>query len=436
MADRRSGEAAGLKARRVAIDLLQQVVDRHRPLDEALAAETRLASLASRDRAFVRLLVATVLRRLIELDRTLGSLMARPLPRKAAEAQWVLRLGAAQILFLETPPHAAVGTSVTLLRGPTAGFKGLVNAVLRRLVRECHPLPEAEAARVNTPDWLWQSWCLAYGEAEALAIAAAHLYEAPLDLNAPRDRALWAERLDAEQLPLGALRLSPGAGDPQGLAGYDAGAWWVQDQAAALPVKLFGSLEGCLALDLCAAPGGKTLQLAAAGAEVTAIDRSGQRLQRVKANLERCGLTAAVVEADAALWQPSAPVDAVLLDAPCSATGTVRRHPDIARNRRPTDVADLLPLQARLIHAAWRHLRPGGTLVYAVCSLQPEEGSAQVEALLAAEAGLRRRRIEPEELGGQGQLIDAHGDLRCLPSHLADKGGMDGFYAARLERLA
>lgn len=436
MADKRAGEAAGLKARRLALDLLQQVVDRHRPLDEALASESRLDGLSGRDRGFVRLLVSTALRRLPEVDQLLAGLMGRPLPRKAEEVRWILRLGAVQILFLETPPHAAVATSVDLLRGPTSGFKGLVNAVLRRLSRECQALSVAEAARVNTPDWLWQSWVQAYGEAEALAIAAAHLREPPLDLMAPKDPAHWAERLGAEQLRSGGLRLASGAGDPQALPGYAEGAWWVQDLAASLPVTLFGPLDGRLALDLCAAPGGKSLQLAAGGARVTAIDRSGQRLDRVKANLARTGLSADPVEADAALWQAATPVDLVLLDAPCSATGTIRRHPDILRNRRPADVAALLPLQARLLRTAWQHLRPGGTLVYAVCSLQPEEGPEQVAALLASEPALRRRRIAPEELAGLEQLIDAEGDLRCLPSHLSDQGGMDGFYAARLERLA
>ncbi len=426
----------GLKARRVALSLLQAVVDRKQPLDEALAGEGRLAALSARDRAFARLLVATCLRRLPEVDRLLSGFLSRPLPRKAGEARWALRLGAVQILFLKTPPHAAVATSVALLQGPAQGFKGLVNAVLRRLSREGQPLPGVEAARVNTPDWLWESWRKAYGEGEAAAIAAAHLTEPPLDLIAARDSDLWAERLGAEQLPLGALRLPSGAGDPAEMPGYGEGAWWVQDQAAALPVALFPKLAGQRALDLCAAPGGKTLQMASAGAEVTAIDRSGERLVRLRGNLERCGLSARLVEGDAGEWRPEEPADLVLLDAPCSATGTLRRHPDIARNRSPADIATLLPLQARLLQAAWRMLRPGGILIYSVCSLQPEEGPDQIEALLSSEASLTRRAVAAEEVASLGQLIDAQGDLRCLPSHLAERGGLDGFFAARLERLA
>ncbi len=429
-------EGEGLQARRIALDLLQEVVDRRQPWDEALAAERRLGALAGRDRAFVRLLVATLLRRLAEVDLILDGLMERPLPRKAAGARWVLRLGAAQILFLKTPPHAAVGTSVALLGGKLAGFKGLANAVLRRLSRDSTPLPPAEAARINTPDWLWQSWQQAFGAAEAEAIASAHLLDPPLDLTPARDPGLWAERLGAERLTLGSLRLPPGAGDPAGLPGFGEGAWWVQDQAAALPVRLLGRLEGKQALDLCAAPGGKTLQLAAAGAAVTAVDQSAERLGRVRENLDRTGLKAELVAADARHWRPETPPDAILLDAPCSATGTLRRHPDIAHKRRPAEVGSLLPVQADLLDAAAAMLRPGGLLVYAVCSLQPEEGPGQVAALLERDPKLRRRPLSAEELAGEARLIDQHGDLRCLPSHLAEKGGMDGFYAARLERLA
>ncbi len=436
MAAKNGRPPAGLEARRIALSLLQELVDRRRGWDEAMAAEGRLAGLPARDRAFLRLLVATLLRRLEEVDRILAGLMERPLPRKAAEARWALRLGAAQILFLKTPPHAAVATSVALLGGRVAGFRGLVNAVLRRLSRESQPLPPAEAARINTPDWLWQSWAAAYGADRAEAIALAHLQDPPLDLTVARDPMLWSERLGAELLPLGSLRLPPGAGDPAGLPGYREGAWWVQDQAAALPARLFGSLVGKRVIDLCAAPGGKTLQLAAAGALVTAVDQSAERLQRVEENLARTGLAAELVAADAAAWRPAEPVDAVLLDAPCSATGTLRRHPDIARRRRPADIEALLPLQDRLLAAAVEMLKPGGLLVYAVCSLQPEEGPERVEALLAAGAGLRRRPLSAEELAGEATLIDPRGDLRSLPAHLADRGGMDGFYAARLERLA
>ncbi|GAB5467330.1 MAG: transcription antitermination factor NusB [Rhodospirillales bacterium] len=441
MTKTRTAETAGLAARRAALAVLSAVIDRRQPLDEALAQSAPLAKLSSRDRAFARLLIATLLRRLPEVDRALSGLLQRPLPAKAEQVRWVLRLGAAQLLFLETAPHAAVGTSVDLLSGKLAGFKGLANAVLRRLSREGKALPLAEAARLNTPDWLWRAWSQAYGDDQARAIAEAHLQDPPLDLTRRDPHTAWSEILNVaalggQELSLGSLRLPSGTGDPQGLAGYKAGAWWVQDQAAALPVRLFPDLQGAKAVDLCAAPGGKTLQLAAAGAQVTALDNSAPRLERMVENLQRTGLSAELVVADAATWQPTERFDAVLLDAPCSATGTLRRHPDIARIRRPADVAALLPLQARLLRAAVALLRPGGSLVYAVCSLQPEEGPVQIERLLAEGAPLRRLPIRADELDGQADLVDREGALRSLPSHLAAQGGLDGFYACRLERLA
>jgi len=424
-----------LAARRLAISVLRQVLEEHRALDEALAAHADLERLAARDRAFARLLIATSLRRLPEIDAILKGFLSWPLPAKANEARWVLRLGAVQILLLKTPAHAAVSTSLALLEGRMAGFKGLANAVLRKLGRDARPLASPDAARLNTPDWLWQSWSDAYGEATALAIAEQHLENPPLDLTVPDEPAGWADRLGGTLLPQGGLRLRS-AGDPQALAGYADGAWWVQDQAAALPVLLFPDLRGRRIADLCAAPGGKTLQLAAAGAQVTALDLSEERLARVHENLARCGLEARLQPGDACDWQPPEPLDAVLLDAPCSATGTLRRHPDIARNRRQADVESLLPLQARLLRAAVAMLRPGGVLIYTVCSLQPEEGAQQIEALLAESKAVRRLAISAEELAGHAEMIDVHGALRTLPCHLAEAGGMDGFYAARLERLA
>jgi len=412
------------------------VLERGRPLDEELRTARELTGLSTRDRGFVRVLTATLLRRLPEVDEALAALLAKPLPAKAGEVRMVLRLGAVQLLFLGTPPHAAVATSVALLGKRWAGLKGLVNAVLRRLAREGDALPPGEAARLDTPEWLWRSWSAAYGETTALAIAQSCLAEPPLDLTVRSDAEGWAGRLNATLLPLGSLRLPPGAGDPERLPGYEAGAWWVQDQAAALPARLLPDPAGRPVADLFAAPGGKTLQLAAAGAQVVAVDRSPLRLQRLRENLARCGLAAELVEADAASWQPGRRFPAVLLDAPCSATGTLRRHPDIARARQPSDLMDLLPLQARLLRAAVALLEPGGCLVYAVCSLQPEEGPAQIESLLAEGRPLRRLPVRPSELAGLAQLIDAEGALRTLPSHLAELGGLDGFYACRLERLA
>ncbi|WP_119460604.1 transcription antitermination factor NusB [Rhodospirillaceae bacterium SYSU D60014] len=427
---------AVLAPRAVALDLLQAVLRRRRPFDETLADHPELTRLAGRDRAFVRLLTATTLRRLGQIDRILGRCLERPLPRRAAAIQDLLRLGACQLLFLRTPPHAAVDSTVALAAGlgGEAGFKGLVNAVLRRLDREGEALLAAEAdLRVNTPDWLWDSWVAAYGDATAAAIAAAHLEEPPLDITVKGDPTPWAERLDAVPLPTGSLRRAT-AGPVEALPGFDAGAWWVQDAAAALPARFLGPVAGKRVIDLCAAPGGKTAQLAAAGAQVTAVDRSANRLARLTENLSRLSLAAETVTADAAGWRPETPADAVLLDAPCTATGTIRRHPDVPWLKSPQDMRKLVPLQDRLLAAAVAMTASGGTLVYCVCSLQPEEGSERIATLLASDAPVERSPIEPAEVGGLAELLTQQGELRSLPCHLADRGGLAGFYAARLRR--
>jgi 16S rRNA (cytosine967-C5)-methyltransferase len=318
-----------------------------------------------------------------------------------------------------------------------ARFKGLVNAVLRRLVRErvAASLPEDAAARLNTPDWLWDSWVAAYGAADAHAIAAQHLHEAPLDfsLRDPTTAARWAVRLEAEILPGGTLRRAAG-GRIEDLPGYAEGAWWIQDAAAALPARLLGDVAGQTVIDLCAAPGGKTLQLAAAGARVTAVDISVRRMARLADNLRRVGREAQCVTADAARWRPAAAADAVVLDAPCSATGTLRRHPDIARSKSPADLARLIEVQDRLLAAAADMIRPGGKLVYAVCSLQPQEGPARV--VDAVQRGLPWE-IDPvahHEVPGLEQAVGPDGTVRTLPSLWGTRGGMDGFYIARLRR--
>ena len=423
-----------MNARAVGLQILMSVLERRRPLDETLADHEGLAALAARDRGFARLLVATTLRRLGQIDALLALCLDRPLKAKQAEVMTLLRLGACQLLFLGTAPHAAVGTSVDLARGQhLAGYRGLVNAVLRRLSRDGAALVAAQdAARLNTPEWLWESWCAAYGAPTARRIAEAHLSEAPLDLTAPDAPEDWAERLGARLLPSGSLRLASGGGEVTRLAGFEAGTWWVQDAAAALPARLFGALAGARVIDLCAAPGGKTAQLAAAGARVTAVDVSAPRLRRLADNLQRLRLSAECVRADATEWRPSEPADAVLLDAPCSATGTLRRHPDIARLKRPAQLGVLTELQDRLLAAAVEMVRPGGLLVYTTCSLQPEEGPARIAALLASGAPFARAPLSATEIGGLEQAITAEGDLRTLPCHLAELGGLDGFYACRL----
>jgi len=419
-------------SRTIALDVLVACLDKGQPLDDALARHPGFPALDPRDRAFVRLLLATTLRRLGEIDTVLAAMIERPLEGANAVGRQILRLGAAQLLFLGTPAHAAVDTSVQLARSHLPHIKGLTNAVLRRVAREgVAMLDERDPAQLNTPAWLWKSWMAAYGEATTRAIATAHLIEAPLDLTPRSDADSWAGQLEAEKLQTGTLRRRSGGAIGE-LAGYAEGAWWVQDAAAALPARLLGDIAGKRVADLCAAPGGKTMQLCAAGAQVTAVDISARRVARLDENLARAGMTAELVTADASKWTPAEKFDAILLDAPCSGTGTLRRHPDIAWLKDEEDVSRLTLTQDRLLTHALGLLKPGGTLVYAVCSLQEEEGSARVEALLAREPRVKRVAVQPAELPGLTEAISATGDIRTLPSMWAERGGLDGFYVARL----
>jgi 16S rRNA (cytosine967-C5)-methyltransferase len=434
---KRAKAAPGVAARRLALHWLGEVLDRHKAFDEVSAHGG--GELEPRDRAFAYVLVATTLRRLGQIDAALDTCLDRPLTGPARAVRNLMRLGAAQLLFLATPAHAALDATVALAEGEGRGglrpFRALVNAVLRRLSREGADMVAAQDAEpLNTPDWLWASWAAAHGEAGARAIARAHLGEPPLDISVKGDPARWAEALEATVLPTGGLRRI-GHGRIEDLPGFAEGAWWVQDAAASLPVALLGDVAGAHVLDLCAAPGGKTALLAAKGARVTALDRSAPRLERLRANLARLRLEAETIVADAAAWRPDAPAPFVLLDAPCSATGTIRRHPDVARAKGPEDVAKLAATQARLLVAALEMTAPGGTLVYATCSLEPEEGEAQIARLIADGAPVARRPIACDELPGLSEAVTADGDLRTLPSMWPERGGLDGFYAARLTRL-
>ena len=426
---------ASLAARAVALDLVREVLRKSVPLDDAFDAHPDLGALEPRDRGFVRLLVSTVLRRLGQIDALIEGSLAKPgLPK--AVVHDVLRLGTAQLVFLGTPAHAAVDTSVELAaaRG-AAPYKGLINAVLRRLSREGAELAKAQdAGRLNAPDWLWLAWRQAYGTARARGIVEAHLTEAPLDVTVKENPAAWAAALEAAILPTGTLR-RPAGGAITELPGFAEGAWWVQDLAASLPAKLMGDVKGKRVYDLCAAPGGKTAQLCAMGADVVAVDRSARRLERVKENLARLHLTAELLAADVATWDPGAPADAILLDAPCTATGAIRRHPDVQRLKQPDDVAKLARAQGRLLAHAVDLLKPGGTLVYCTCSIQPEEGEAQIDRLITRDDRVERVPVTPDELDGLAELINERGEVRSLPGMLADRGGIDGFFVARLRRL-
>ena len=431
-------EPSSPAARAIALEALGRVLDKHQPLDRALDGTPEFSRLSPRDRAFARLLVATVLRRRGVLDALIGAALERPLPRSARAIRHILSLGIAQMLILETPPHAAVDTSVRLAAKVARGrFRGLVNAVLRRMARDgADLLADLDAPGIDMPGWLGDICTEAYGAEATRAIARAHLTEPPLDLTLrdPVEAGTWAERLDADVLPTGGLRRRAG-GRIEELPGFSAGAWWVQDAAASLPARLLPAPWGKRILDLCAAPGGKTLQLVAAGALVTALDRSAERLELVRRNLARLGLKADLVEADGRGFDPGTTFDGVLLDAPCTASGTIRRHPDIAYTKDAGDAARLAPLQDALIAQAAKLTAAGGMLVYAVCSLDPKEGEHRVQRFLDHHPDFRRLAVDAAEIGGEDAWITPLGDLRTLPFHMGEAGGMDGFYAARLQRI-
>jgi 16S rRNA (cytosine967-C5)-methyltransferase len=431
-------DVPGLAVRRIAADIIDGVIRRRRALDDVLDSTRELAALEDRDRALTRALAATVLRRLGTLRHLLGALLERGLPPQAPRAETALLLGAAQILFLDVPDHAAVDLSVRLVQADrgAARFAGLVNAVLRRVAREGKArLAMLDAPVLDTPAWLLARWTETYGAETAHAIAAANGREPALDITVKGDADLWAAKLDGRVLPTGSVRtITHGA--VTALPGFAEGAWWVQDAAAALPAHLFGDINGRRVADLCAAPGGKTAQLAASGALVTAVDRAPARLNRLRENLTRLSLQADVVCADATEWLPDEKFDAVLLDAPCSSTGTIRRHPDVPWLKSSADIAKLSGLQRRLIDRASALTKSGGTLVYCTCSLEPEENEHIVAELLARDASVRRAPLAAADVFGRGEFVNANGDLRTLPYELEDAdsrfGGIDGFYASRL----
>jgi 16S rRNA (cytosine967-C5)-methyltransferase len=421
-----------LTARRAAAELVVAVLEQGRALEDALATAPNFTALTGRDRGFARAIAAATLRRLGGIDAVLARFLERPLPQSAAHARALLRTGAAQLLVLNTPAHAAVGETVAAASSLAQArpFARLINAVLRKVAAQGPEILAAQAPGADLPQWLFTRWRAAYGSETASEIAAALQVEPPLDFTVKADPQGWAERLHGDVTPTGSVRLVASGVDA--LPGFENGAWWVQDAAAALPARLLGDVRGQDVLDLCAAPGGKTLQLAAAGANVTALDRAEERLALLEQNLARTGLSAKIVCADALSWRSDNRFDAILLDAPCTSTGTLRRHPDVAWLRRPSDVQSLSALQTRLLSAAGELLKPGGRLVYAVCSLEPEEGEGVVAQAL--QSGWRRDAIGRDEIPGAEPFITADGDLRTLPSHWSGIGGLDGFFAARLVR--
>ncbi|HBO58484.1 MAG TPA: MFS transporter [Alphaproteobacteria bacterium] len=427
-----------LQTRHMAVELLSAVVRKGKGLEEEFARmmdeQDKISPLDGRDRMFVRLLATTTLRRLGQIDALLKRFLAKPLPDKAAYVTDVLRIAAAQTVFLDTPPHAAVSTAVSLVKDSLfKGFAGLTNAVLHKVARDGAKIAAGQdAAKLNIPDWLLRQWRAEYGADAAEKIALAGLEEAPLDFTVKDDAEQWAEKLESIVMPTGTLRREKSASVPS-LPGFEDGAWWVQDLSAALPAALFGDLRGKKAADVCAAPGGKTAQMVLRGADVTAVDISANRVKRLKENLGRLKLPVKVIVSDARVWaekEQKASYDAILLDAPCSATGTLRRHPDVVCHRTPADVERLNKTQRELLEKMLTLLKPDGVLVYCVCSVLPSEGRAIIDD--AVKAGIAERLPLANEV--PAELISQAGDLTVLPYFYGDRGGCDGFFAARLKR--
>ncbi|HBN32552.1 MAG TPA: 16S rRNA methyltransferase [Rhodobacteraceae bacterium] len=424
---------AGIGARLAAAQMLHAVLFEKLLMSEAMVGKGNpLDRLAPQDRARAQSLANGVLRHLAALDAVLDQFLEKSPPLKVRNA---LRLATFEMLAEDIAPHAAVNAAVEIVRGSpkTTHMAGLTNAVARRVAAEGAAI-WAQQGPQKLPNWLATPISKNYGAAVVGAIEAAHQVGAAIDLTLkhPEQATDWAARLGATVLPTGSLRLK---GRPQvtALEGFDRGDWWVQDAAAAMPARLFGDVKSLNALDLCAAPGGKTMQLAAGGAKVTALDISADRLGRVNENLTRVKLNARVIAADVLQFETDQRYDAILLDAPCSATGTIRRHPDLPFAKDGVDLSGLFELQAAMLDKALQLLKPGGRLVYCTCSLLPREGETQIAQALGRHDGLKVLDIDPVALGGDAVWSVAGGGLRLRPDYWPDLGGMDGFYMVCLQ---
>jgi len=435
-----TADVAGLAARQAAAKLLAAVVDAGTPLDgmtDAAHGHPQYRALDERDRALVRAILNTALRRRRTIEAILAARIDRPLPANARTLVHVMHVALAQMLFLDIPDSAAVDVAVEHAKADprTARFAGLVNAVLRGVARDKgKALPEV----ADAPDWFIKRLEAAYGKAEAEAILAAHRLEPTIDFSVKSDAVGWAEKFGGEVLPTQSVRLGKLDGPVTALPGFEDGQWWVQDAAAALPARLMGDIAGKRVADLCAAPGGKTAQLALAGADVTAFDISANRLKRLEQNLSRLNLPARTEVGDIAKHQPVGLFDAVLLDAPCSSTGTVRRHPDVLWTKSEADIVKLAGVQRALLDEAVRLTKPGGVIVFSNCSLDPLEGEELVAAFLKETPGVALDPVKQDELPGIAGFVTAEGTLRTTPAGLKlatpELSGLDGFFAARFRK--
>ncbi|RWP09780.1 MAG: MFS transporter [Mesorhizobium sp.] len=435
---------AGLAARKAAARLLAAVIDARTPLDGLTDHENghpQYKALDMRDRGLVRAILVTALRYRMTISGLLARRLEKPLPPNATALSHILHVAAAQILFLEIPDSAAVDIAVTHAKSDprTVRFSGLVNGVLRTLARAKETeLPAALAATDEAPKWFSDRLKTTYGNEKAGQILEAHRVEAPVDFSVKADPGLWAEKLGGIVLPIGTVRVENLVGPVTELPGFAEGAWWVQDAAASLPARLFGDVAGLRVADLCAAPGGKTAQLIVAGAKVTAVDTSKNRLVRLTQNLDRLGLSAEIVQADLLKYEPKDLFDAVLLDAPCSSTGTVRRHPDVPWTKTSADVEKLADLQRRLLARAVTLVKPGGRIVFSNCSLDPLEGEDLYRAFLAGTPEVANDPLRQGEIAGIDPFLTPQGTLRTTPADLElgapERSGLDGFFAARMRR--
>ena len=436
----------GLAARKAAAKLLAVVIDAKTPLDGLTDNDNghpHYLALDARDRSLVRAILTTALRFRVTIGKLLSRRLERPLPPNATALSHILHVAAAQILFLDIPDSAAVDLAVTHAKSDprTARFAALVNGVLRSLARgKDEELAPMLATTMDAPAWFAERLTAAFGKDKATAILAAHRVEAPVDFTVKSDPALWAGRLGGIVLPTGGVRVEKLAANVSELPGFAEGEWWVQDAAAALPARLLGDVAGKTVADLCAAPGGKTAQLVLAGAKVTALDASKNRLARLARNLERLRLEAKIVQADILTYEPDELFDAVLLDAPCSSTGTVRRHPDVPWTKSPSDIEKLAALQGKMLAAAVRLVKPGGRVVFSNCSLDPAEGEELYRTFLGQTDNAAHEPVRPGEIAGVDEFLTAEGVLRTTPADMqlgsAGISGLDGFFAARFRRIA
>lgn len=433
----------GLEARVAASKLLAAVLETKTSLDGMLDQDHGnpvYKALNEADRALVRAILNTALRFLPRIENIIAGLLDTPLPQGAKSLHYMLIVGATQILYLDIPDHSAVDLAVEQAnRDPRANrFARLVNAILRRITREKDDLLADSVHVVAMPDWFFKRLKAIYGEAEAKRICEAQLTPAAIDLTVKDEADAWAQKLSGTVLPTGSVRLSAFSGAVTALDGFEDGQWWVQDAAASLPVQMFGALHGKRAVDLCAAPGGKTAQLICAGAKVTAVEQSANRLKRLAGNLARLGLEAELVQSNLLAFKPEQGFDIVLLDAPCSSTGTTRRHPDVLYTKSMEDITKLSQVQEQLLRHAITLLNPGGEIVFSNCSLDPQEGELMVERLLKDEPGLQRVPVDPARFHGLEDAITEKGEFRTTPAMLTLEApfssGLDGFYAVHLRK--